>query len=107
MARALRLQDRGWRTFGLPELTIIAGAVFLGAGTLGSTEILLRSTREGHLWRPPRLGEHFSGNGDALAFGYNGLERVDGFGYGRFVPHDASVGPTIAGMLDERGKPSA
>ena len=95
-----RFTDRAWRRFGEPELTLRAGAVFLAAGTLGSTEILLRS--RARLALSTRLGEEFSGNGDAIAFGYNCVERVDGIGYGRVVPDDAAVGPTIAGMLDDR-----
>ena len=98
----VRLLDRAWQRFGAPELTIRAGAVFLAAGTLGSTEILLRSDKRRALSLSPKLGERFSGNGDAIAFSYNSIERVDGIGYGRVVPDDAAVGPTIAGMLDER-----
>jgi cholesterol oxidase len=99
----LRLLDRASRTFGAPELTLSAGAVFLAAGTLGSTEILLRSERHG-LRLSEALGKGFSGNGDAIAFAYNADEPVDGIGYGRHVPRDASVGPLITGMIDERGQ---
>jgi cholesterol oxidase len=99
----IRIMDRAWRRFGNQEITIHAGMVFLAAGTLGSTEILLRSrTRHPSLKLSRTLGRRFSGNGDAMAFGYNAPERVDGIGYGRSVPRDAAVGPTIAGMLDER-----
>lgn len=99
----LRLLDRAWSRFGHKELTIRAGMVFLAAGTLGSTEILLRSRHR--LPMSSTLGQHFSGNGDAIAFGYNAPDVVDGIGYGRHVPLDASVGPTIGGMLDERDVP--
>ena len=66
----VRLLDRAWQRFGAPELTLRAGAVFLAAGTLGSTEILLRS-RGPKLALSPRLGEHFQfqrrvGGGDGL-----------------------------------------
>ena len=98
----VRLLDRAWQRFGYPEVPIRAGAVFLAAGTLGSTEILLRSKKRHELSLSPLLGQHFSGNGDAIAFSYNSLERVDGIGYGDVVPDDAAIGPTIAGMLDER-----
>lgn len=47
-----------------------ADLVILGAGSLGSTEILMRSGKEG-LPLSDQLGEGFSGNGDALGFGYN------------------------------------
>lgn len=43
-------------------------AVFLGAGAIGSTEILLRSKELG-LPVSSRLGTGMSGNGDILAFG--------------------------------------
>lgn len=41
-----------------------ADRVVLGAGALGSTEILLRSA--GKLPLSERLGGHYSGNGDSL-----------------------------------------
>lgn len=44
-------------------------AVFLGAGSLGTTEILLRS-REMGLSVSDCLGQGMSGNGDMLTFGY-------------------------------------
>ncbi len=44
--------------------------MILGAGTLGSTEILLRSRDKG-LALSDRLGANFSGNGDALGFAYD------------------------------------
>lgn len=42
--------------------------VFLGAGALGTTEILLRSKGLG-LRMSEKVGTHMSGNGDILAFG--------------------------------------
>ncbi len=52
-------------------IVIEANIVILGAGTLGSTEILLRSRQSAGLHLSDKLGERFSGNGDVLAFGYN------------------------------------
>jgi hypothetical protein len=43
--------------------------VFLGAGALGTTEILLRSKSLG-LKMSSHVGKDISGNGDILAFGY-------------------------------------
>jgi hypothetical protein len=43
--------------------------VFLGAGSLGTTEILLRSKQLG-LKMSQKVGTSMSGNGDILAFGY-------------------------------------
>lgn len=42
--------------------------IFLGAGSLGTTEILLRSKEVG-LKVSERVGTGMSGNGDILAFG--------------------------------------
>lgn len=42
--------------------------VFLGAGALGTTEILLRSKALG-MNMSSRVGQDMSGNGDILAFG--------------------------------------
>jgi cholesterol oxidase len=99
------LVDRAWARFRSPEIVLRAGMVFLAAGTLGSTEILLRSRQRHRLSLSPKLGHQFSGNGDVIAFSYNGRETVQGFGYGAMVPDDSSVGPTITGMLDERNVP--
>jgi cholesterol oxidase len=102
-----RFNDSSLRRFGNPEIVIRARMVFLAAGTLGSTEILLRSRNQYGLSLSPTLGHGFSGNGDVIAFGYNGPDRVNGFGYGAHVPYTAAVGPTIAEMIDQRHVPDA
>ena len=86
-----------------PSLFVTGGIVVLGAGTLGSTEILLRS-REAGLALSDRLGENFSGNGDVLAFGYNNDRPINGIGIGH-PPRKGlpPVGPVIAGLIDLRG----
>ncbi len=89
--------------FHSPERTISAEIVVLGAGSLGSTEILLRSREQG-LAVSDRLGHRFTGNGDVLAFAWNGEKPVDAIGVGE--PSKANVavpGPCIAGALDLRG----
>jgi cholesterol oxidase len=97
-----QLLDTGRERFDAPELFLTADVVFLAAGTLGSTEILLRSAERG-LELSNRLGERFSGNGDVLAFGYNNDVRIDGVGWGSRRGSDlASVGPTITGIIDLR-----
>ena len=98
----VRLNGRALRPFDRPEMIIRARMVFLGAGTLGSTEILLRSRERHGLRVSSALGTRFTGNGDVIAFSYNAPDRVNGFGHGAFLPGDASVGPTIASMIDER-----
>lgn len=53
-----------------PLSSVLADVVVLGAGSLGSTEILLRS-REHGLPLSDRLGASFSGNGDVLGLAYD------------------------------------
>src|SRR5215210_4357019 len=48
--------------------TVTASMVFLAGGTLGTTEILLRSRDRGGLKLTDKLGTHFSTNGDFGAF---------------------------------------
>lgn len=84
---------------------ITARRVVLAAGTLGSTEILLRSQRAAaELWFSPQLGQHFSGNGDTISFGYDyGPEgEANAVADEDVPPRDRHVGPTITGVLDER-----
>ncbi|ROV92947.1 hypothetical protein VSDG_06387 [Cytospora chrysosperma] len=75
-------------------------AVFLGAGAIGTTELLLRSKQLG-LSMSDQVGRNMSGNGDILAFGYNTDELVNGIG--RPVPSPYNpVGPCITGIIDNR-----
>jgi choline dehydrogenase-like flavoprotein/alpha-beta hydrolase superfamily lysophospholipase len=88
-----------------------ARAVVLAAGTLGSTEILLRSRQLGLLEVSPILGAGFSGNGDALGFGFAQDALINGIGWGAdkahyrdpAMPKLSSPGPSIVGVLDARG----
>ena len=82
--------------------TVTADIVVLGAGTLGSTEILLRS-RDAGLSLSNCLGHNFSGNGDVIAFGYNNDTAINGIGTGHPPQGGAEpVGPVIAGLIDLR-----
>jgi hypothetical protein len=73
---------------------------FLGAGALGTTEILLRSRKHG-LPTSLFLGQKLSGNGDMLSFAYNTDDIVNGVG--REDPDPAHPpGPTITGIIDNR-----
>ncbi|KAK5653272.1 hypothetical protein OQA88_9171 [Cercophora sp. LCS_1] len=74
--------------------------VFLGAGSLGSTEILLRS-REMGLDISDDVGTEMSGNGDMLAFGYNTDFDANAVGNPNPSP-DRPVGPCITGVIDLR-----
>ena len=90
----------GRRRLGAPTSFVLADVVVLAAGTLGSTQILMRSRTEG-LAVSPRLGSRFSGNGDVLAFAYDAEVPVRGIGTGRRPPTpETTVGPSITGMVD-------
>ncbi len=102
--------------------TIKAKIVIIAAGTLGSNEIMLRSKAKG-LSTSDKLGQHFSGNGDLLAFGYNSYwkdnnefgsaslrasdapryEGVYGVGQGeQELEEQKRPGPCITGVIDLR-----
>ncbi|MBK8256842.1 MAG: GMC family oxidoreductase [Polyangiaceae bacterium] len=100
--------DNGWNvhcesgSWDKPR-TVSAKTVILAAGSLGSTEILLRSREKG-LPLSNALGHHFSGNGDMLAFAYNADPNVNGLGWsGETPPPGPPVGPTITSAIDLRG----
>ncbi|HYW45939.1 MAG TPA: alpha/beta fold hydrolase [Bryobacteraceae bacterium] len=95
----------GREQFGAPDLFVTADVVILGAGTLGSTEILLRSAQNG-LALSSKLGEHFTGNGDVLGFAYNTDTNINGVGFGDHAPQNRDkVGPCITSVIDLRGQP--
>jgi cholesterol oxidase len=79
---------------------IEAPVVVLAAGSLGSTEILLRSREEG-LAVSDRLGARFSANGDIVAFGYGAKTTVNAVGVG-YPPkvEGLEVGAAVSGQLD-------
>ncbi len=112
---ATTLADRGPGTFPRPHderiCAIRAKTVILAAGTLGSTEILLRSRQLGLLQLSPRLGTGFSGNGGALGFSYDHGAEVNAIGWGgdkaRYARSGTAdtmspPGPTIVATLDAR-----
>jgi cholesterol oxidase len=84
------------------ELTLSAEVVMLAAGTLGSTEILLRSREQG-LALSDRLGERFSANGDIIAFGYGAKVPVNAVGIGHPAKIDIGpVGAAVSGQIEIR-----
>ncbi len=87
--------------FDAPEMYVTADTVVLSAGTLGSTEIMLRSRDKG-LTVSNKLGFHFSGNGDVLGFGYNTEEKINGIGRGQHLDKNNPVGPCITSVIDLR-----
>ncbi len=58
-------------------------AVVVSAGSVGSTEIMLRSRVRG-LSLPDAVGTRFSGNGDFFGLAYNGDQRTDALGWGAY-----------------------
>lgn len=86
--RVIYRQVRGGR-----EASVEAEHVFVCAGAVGSTTLLLKSREAGTLPRlSPRLGEGYSGNGDLFL-----LE------FGTTTPTDPGNGPTITtGLLYSR-----
>jgi cholesterol oxidase len=100
-----QLLNVGQQIFDAPTMFISADIVVLAAGTLGSTEILLRSQAAG-LTLSEQLGHHFTGNGDVLAFGYNTEHVINGIGFGKRSPTEQKpVGPCITGIIDMREQP--
>jgi cholesterol oxidase len=92
--------------FSSAERTVTADIVVIGAGALGSTEILLRSRRDG-LATSPVVGQRFTSNGDVLGFAYNAETPAHGMGFGTNPPGSLDpVGPCITGIIDKRNQPN-
>ena len=88
--------------FASPTPSLTAGIVVLGAGSLGSTEILMRS-RDLGLAVSDRLGQGFTSNGDVLGFSYDNQLPVNAIGIGTQThAHVAPPGPCITGAIDLR-----
>lgn len=99
-----QLLDSERERFNAPTMFVTANIVILSAGTLGSTEILLRSKAVG-LPLSDKIGCNFTGNGDVLAFSYNSDNEVNGIGFGHHPPEGRNpVGPCITGVIDIRHK---
>lgn len=84
------------------DFTVTASQVILSAGSLNSTEILLRSEMHG-LSVSPVLGTKFSGNADFFGLAYNGDFETDVLGYpyrgGPGAGQSPSPGPNIVGLV--------
>lgn len=80
---------------------ILAERVIVAAGSLGSTEIMMRSAAAG-LAVSPAIGTRVSTNGDMLGFCYNGDAPTNLVG--RRPGHDGEpVGTALMGVVDYRG----
>ncbi|HUW73651.1 MAG TPA: GMC oxidoreductase [Methyloceanibacter sp.] len=103
------LEKRGesWRVHFVPSEDkdgepsfVDAKTAVLSAGTLGSTEILLRSRDRG-LKLSDRLGMGFSANGDIIAFALGGREKVNAVGVGEPPKFTGdAVGACVAGQIE-------
>ena len=72
-------------------VTLTTRSVFLGAGTMNTLKILLRSVQLGGLKASPQLGKHFGGNGDYIGYwAHQDKER------------DLSVGMPARGLIKLR-----
>jgi cholesterol oxidase len=103
-----RIIEVGRESFAAPDEVVAADVVVLAAGTLGSTEILLRSRTAG-LPASARIGDRFTGNGDVLGFAYNTDQRINGIGWGHRKAANMAkdltvdgVGPCITTVIDTR-----
>ncbi|MEK7286424.1 MAG: GMC family oxidoreductase [Nitrospirota bacterium] len=82
------------------EKTLIlrSDRVILSAGTLGTTEILLRSQEKG-LRLSNALGHRFSGNGNMIGVIFNTNYPMNGVGLNAHTP---PIGPCTTGQIDLR-----
>ncbi len=80
--------------------------LILGAGSIGSSEILMRS-ESGNLRLPARLGCSWTGNGDALGFIRGCRYRTGIGGFSAYPTDRAPVGPTIESNLTYPNRPLA
>ncbi|WP_431101333.1 alpha/beta fold hydrolase [Roseateles noduli] len=78
---------------------VLARRVILAAGSLGSTEILMRSRDRG-LTLSRMLGQAFSANGDVIAVGHGWPRAVHAVADEDQPPAARQVGPTITGVWD-------
>ncbi len=107
--RHVEKSNQGWAVsvrrhknrFAFEDATLVASNVVLAAGTLGSTEILLRSQAKG-LSLAPGIGSRFGGNGDFFGTAYNSDQITNNVGWGNHPgdPFDRSggPGPSIVGL---------
>ncbi len=80
---------------------IHASLVILGAGSLGSTQILLRSKERG-LPISDKLGQRFTSNADHVGVAYNTDHQMNTLGFGNHKDKRAkiNVGPLITSAIE-------
>ena len=104
IADGWKLHGRRFPSVGFPEeITLEASHVILSAGSLGTTEILLRSELHG-LKLSPSVGTSFNGNGDFFGLAYNSDHQTNVLGFGNSPKHQwrkdgNAPGPNIVGAI--------
>ena len=85
-------------------VTIRCHKLVIAAGTLGSTELLLRSQKytQNGLRFSECVGDHFSGNGDMIATISDNDRAINSVASENVAPCKRDIGPTITGMIDLR-----
>ncbi len=91
--------DENLRKDQIKPFTIRAKQIILSAGSLGSTELLKKSST---LEFSDKLGERFSSNGDAIITAYNQKSKSNAIASESVKPYERNVGPTITGIIDNR-----
>ena len=81
---------------------INARHVIVAAGSMGSTELLMRSQDQETLCFSKELGKHFSSNGDMLAAGFDQQMESNSVASDRIPFNERHIGPTITGIVDAR-----
>lgn len=85
-------------------IQITSRVVVLAAGSIGSTEILLRSASDS-LSLSCQLGSRWTGNGDALGFIRRSQHRTGISGWGAYEKDLSPVGPTIQSNITYPRRP--
>jgi choline dehydrogenase-like flavoprotein/pimeloyl-ACP methyl ester carboxylesterase len=96
--------DRKLRERQGDPFRIHARHVIVAAGSMGSTELLMRSQDDETLRFSTELGKHFSSNGDMLAAGFDQQMESNSVASDRIPFDQRHVGPTITGIIDAREK---
>lgn len=88
------------------EKVVNAKVVILGAGSLGSTGILMRSKERG-LPLSSSLGNNFSTNGGSIGFSYNGEDEIRprGVKLNKVRKSGRGPGPCVTTVIDMRNRP--
>ncbi|MBS1827722.1 MAG: GMC family oxidoreductase [Acidobacteria bacterium] len=103
-----KLPAGGWKVHGVyvksptssQKFEIEAGNVVLSAGSINSTEILLRSANLHGLSVSHTCGTRFGGNGDFFGISYNGNNNTSVLGFGNHAnPGTKAPGPSIVAIV--------